>query len=578
MMRLKRPRSVAFVEPECLFERLEERIVLDATVDQVQVDTTNVPEGGQADVNEDSATVVDAHCAAEDAGEATYTLTVDGKPVDTYNSENGDAADIDLATDNFAETGKFTWQPNNLDVGTHAFVITADDGAGDTDDFSFEIVVNNVLPEFDSPFEITFIEDVAGQDFTIQLTQEEQGAQYSFDETDPNVQTLDGWLTLGQDSGILSCTVGEPDDSRVGTYVIDIYVHDGSGSAVGQQYTLIVENAIDFTSANSDTTGEDDPWTYDIQTDAENREGHSMTYWLEGAPSWIDVTDPSSGLLSGTPGVDDVGDTTFTIWARDNVTLEDSSQTFTITVTEENYFYGDTSTSVVEDTELLFDVDTDNERDGGTVEYYFEGGSQVWDGWITIDRDTGVLTANPDNSHVGEYILPIRALSDGTEISEDFTVTVENAQPAFLNVETDVYMTQSSGTQTFDVETDDEGVSPGGGYSIASMVSLGTGLAVDPASVGLVIDADTGIISWDPQNVDVDTYTIVVQFDDGNSPNGTATKEFNLQVTNKVNVFTSQDATTWFEDETNQTFDVNTEEAGDGDITYSLGAGAPPLD
>ena len=173
---LKR-RSVVFVEPINRFEQLEERVVLDATVDNVIVNATPVLDGGSVTVNEDSGpTAVNAHSVSEGDPGASYGLTVDEKPVSQYNAENGSGADVDVTALNFVATGEFTWQPNNTDVGVHTFVITANDGGAGpephTDAHSFGIVVQNtndapVLDNSGSPHLDAIAEDVTNSAGTL---------------------------------------------------------------------------------------------------------------------------------------------------------------------------------------------------------------------------------------------------------------------------------------------------------------------------------------------------------------------------------------------------------------------------
>ena len=216
-------------------------------------------------------------------------------------------------------------------------------------------------------------------------------------------------------------------------------------------------------------------------------------------------------------------------------------------------------------------MQTDTEELGVGVTYSIVDGGSGVTSWLDIDPATGVITGTPDNTKVGVYTFGIHAHSDTQgEANQSFTLTVDNAAPLFLNAQTDIFMTQSSGQQTFDVQNNDEGVpSTLEGYRILSYDGIDYGQLGFPA--WLSIDYKTGIITGNPLNQDVGDHTIQVSFDDGTGkPNSVETMIFNLHVANIANDFTSQDATTWFEDQTGQSFDVQTHEEGDGNITYSL--------
>ena len=85
---LRRP-SVAFIEPTNIFEQLEERIVLDATIVQP----------ADQNVDQDTTLDVDVDAAGEGAEGFFYELEIkegagDFQSLDEYNEGNGDGADI----------------------------------------------------------------------------------------------------------------------------------------------------------------------------------------------------------------------------------------------------------------------------------------------------------------------------------------------------------------------------------------------------------------------------------------------------------------------------------------------------
>ena len=131
MFSFLRKRRIKEIEPINIFEQLEERIVLDATVNQVNVNNHDVAVSNPtANVAVNAAAVVDIHSASEGSG-GTYSLKVDGQDVASYNASHGNSVDVVL--NDFLNTGKFTWTPKTPDLGTHNFEVTSNDGGSGAD-------------------------------------------------------------------------------------------------------------------------------------------------------------------------------------------------------------------------------------------------------------------------------------------------------------------------------------------------------------------------------------------------------------------------------------------------------------
>ncbi len=462
----RRKSSVRVVQPVNIFEQLEDRIVLDATIDPIDNQT----------LDQDETLSVDANAASGDPDEGDtgfqYSLFIDdgsgGSEVDVDKwNDNNDPAAADIAFDSI--TGLITWTPNNLDVlpgsGSYTFIVRSDDGMGDTGQETFLVTVNDLPPLIDTQDNTTFTEDAGVQTFDVNCDDEGKGITYSL--IGPGVPS---GVTIDPTTGVISA---DPDDTLVGFHTFTVRAADAN-DFYDQTFELTVENRMDFDTANN--------------------------------------------------------------------------------------------TSVMEDDALLYDVDTDTETYGITpVEYSLDGAPD----WISIDPDTGVITGNPTNYDVEDspYVFVIHA-DDGSEVvDQTFTLTVTNNPPHFLNVELDFYMTERSGIQTFDVQTDDEGDAPPSGMPGYTLVSLDGGSV--PA--WLSIDSDTGIISGTPVNANVGDYSLVVEFSDGNG--GVEQLTLAVHVANIELFYTSDAATTWTEDVAGQTFNVETSEEGDG-VTYSFAGGA----
>ncbi|AFM23770.1 putative Ig domain-containing protein [Desulfomonile tiedjei] len=453
---------VKFIEPLEVFEQLEERIVLDASIGAIT--DQNVPE----------ASTMNVDVQATDEGETgfTYSLEIDSGsgPQSVADFNAGVGADVSFNQ----STGLISWTPNNHDVGSYTFIVSSNDGgngsAPHTDQQSFQVTVDNIAPVITSVANGTFTEDAGPQVINISADFNLGGAF--------SLSGAPGWLSLttvndGQNA-ILSA---DPGNAETGVHVFSVLADDGHGGVTSQIFTLTVNNTLDFTTADN--------------------------------------------------------------------------------------------ASVVEDTQLLFDVHTDSEQSGKPVTYSLTGAP----GWVSIDPSTGVISGNPDNTLVGSYNFVVNAQSAEGNQSQPFTLTVQNDAPGFLNFETTIHMTENSGNQTFDVQNEDEGISLSAvPYTIVSL---------DGGTVPswLSINQSTGLITANPPLGTVGSHTLVVQFNDGNAPDGVQQQTFTLDIGNIPNEFTSSDATTWTEDVQNQSFNVQTVEEGlpGAGVTYSFDLSDPKV-
>ncbi|MEW6347514.1 MAG: Ig domain-containing protein [Thermodesulfobacteriota bacterium] len=506
MKRLFRRRSVKFVEPPSLFEQLEERVVLDASIG---LTPSTDPVNTTHDAPNDPKTVtVDA--TDPDVNEATagtnYDLTVskNGAPaaaVDTFNTNN-DPKSGDIVFNK--QTGQLSWTPNNLDKGAYLFEFTSHDGTPEASDVkTWNVNVTNPTVEILSAsnqvvtgsLQVTFKE---GASYIAQInsTDTDKGATYTLTDDLGNPENLP-WLSIDSATGLITSTT--PGKSDVGTYNLNVTVNDGEGSDTCP-LIVIVEDYIKFEGSTSFTTAEDVQFIQNLQTDRET-EGKAVMYkLLDGGGNPVDTLDG-----------------------------------------------------------------------------------------LSIDNVTGVIDGNPDNRDVNEagtpYSFIVRATMDdgwGHHVTDQtFTLAVTNAEPLFLHAaNADIVMTESSGVQTVDVQNNDEDFLKQdlGGNWIGGFTSmkLYQGAVEYTPLHPLTWDQQSGVLSWDPMNQDVGTYTLMVTFDDG-SGTATAVKvhDFDLTVKNIPNYYTSGTEGLWIEDKAGQTFDVSTHEEGDGVTYFFKNAGVP---
>ena len=224
-----------------------------------------------------------------------------------------------------------TGTPGNEDVGAHDVTVRVTDSAGASDEKTFTLTVNNV-------------NDAPVFDFT-PPTGLEQDASFSYQLTASDIDADVVSETLSYDavskptnvssSGLVTGTPGNED---VGDHDVTVRVTDSAGATDTKTFTLTVNNTNDapeFTFTAPISTDEDASFSYqltasDIDADVVSE---TLSYDAVSKPVWLNVS--SSGLVTGTPGNEDVGAHDVTVRVTDSAGASDE-KTFTLTVNNVN--------------------------------------------------------------------------------------------------------------------------------------------------------------------------------------------------------------------------------------------------
>ena len=165
----------------------------------------------------------------------------------------------------------------------------------------------------------------------------------SGDSVTLSVQTKPAWLNFNAGTGVLS---GTPNNSHVGSHSIMLRATDSNNAYVEQSFTITVNNVNDaptITSTAVTTVNEDAGYSYTFAaSDADS--GDSVTLSAPTTPSWLSF-NANTGVLSGTPSNNDVGNHSVVLKATDNSGAVDT-QSFTLTVDNVNDAPTITSTAV----------------------------------------------------------------------------------------------------------------------------------------------------------------------------------------------------------------------------------------
>jgi hypothetical protein len=274
-------------------------------------------------VNEDDALGIQLAVSDVDAGDSHVFRIIDSTiGLDLYVSDDGFLSGL----------------PDNENVGDNFFIIEVEDADGLADNRMFNLTVSNTNDApyfFTDPF--TSIPFLTDQDspFSYTLAAADDDLPEYDTLTFSSLYELPDGLSLSSD-GELS---GIPTNNAVGVHDIYVDVTDLAGQTASQWLSLTVNNINDapvLESISNSSTDEDAPFEYqltatDIDMDVVDNE--TLSYEALEKPDWMSVS--LSGLITGTPENDDVGEHAITVKVTDSAGERDN-KTFTLNVNNTN--------------------------------------------------------------------------------------------------------------------------------------------------------------------------------------------------------------------------------------------------
>jgi hypothetical protein len=273
-----------------------------------------------------------------------------------------------------------------------------------------------------------------------------------------------------------------------------------------------VLNAPTIISTPVTTATEGVIYTYDV--DATDADGDTLIYVLTTFPAGMTIEE-NTGIVDWTPSGTQSGDHDVTAEVFDGRGGTDS-QSFTIAV-EEAVNTPPTITSTPPKTAGEGEVYSYHvqafDADGDTLLVFLTEFPES----IVMDSSTGIITWIPSGTDAGTHYITI-VVSDGRGGTDEqsFIVQVEegiNNPPVIISAPP---TTAVQGAQyNYDVQATD----PDGD-------TLTFGLTAGP--IGMVIDANTGLIALMPFQIHIGVQNVTVQVNDGRG--GTATQDFAISV------------------------------------------------
>ncbi|MFN6161464.1 MAG: putative Ig domain-containing protein, partial [Planctomycetota bacterium] len=229
------------------------------------------------------------------------------------------------------------------------------------------------------------------------------------------------------------------------------------------------------------------------QVAATDPDGDSLAYSLTASPTGMSID--SAGLIRWTPSSAQLGSQSFTVQVSDGRTAGTVTKTFQVTVVTEPSnnppaFTTTPKTALVVGNPYVYDANA-SDPDGDTLTFSLVTSPSG----MTIDANTGVVRWTPTSSQVGTHAMTVRVADPrggSAEQSANLNVIATNRQPVISSQPSTQAVKDKP--YAYAVEASD----PDG-----HKLTFSLGAATNASGGGLAIDANTGLLSWNPHTAGV---------------------------------------------------------------------------
>ncbi|HTY10376.1 MAG TPA: putative Ig domain-containing protein [Bacteroidota bacterium] len=246
----------------------------------------------------------------------------------------------------------------------------------------------------------------------------------------------------------------------------------------------------------------------------------TLRYTFIVKPSWLKINN-LSGIIYGTPGAANVGDTTVMIQVR-NGAGRVTTQSYTLTVLQTNHnpkIITAADSTATEDSPYKYRViavDKDTALYGDVIRYRLS----IKPSWLTIDSVAGLVTGLPSGINARDTVVAIQAYDNkGGAGTQQFTLHVVHVNHVPKILSQPVTIAKQDSLYRYRMYATDQD-SALWGDRLTYM------LQVYP--YWLTADSVTGIVSGTPHALNVGDTVVTVQVSDGKG--GTATQSYPLHV------------------------------------------------
>ena len=327
------------------------------------------------------------------------------------------------------ETGILQGTPRNNHVGNFLVNVFVDDGHDGKNTASFRVDVINTPPEI-------ITDDILVAHKNMMYFNDYNSSDDGQGKITWKLNTNAEWLNIDNTTGVLNGTPGLTD---VGDWEIDIIVSDNHGGKTNRSFTL---NVIDLNLPPKIITGNVvTAYTnklYSVQYQAEDPDTPiaNITWELsiDSNAEWLSM-DPETGILSGTPTVDDVG------WYWVNVTALDNeggraftkfkltvllSPNLPPTIIPETLLSDEVTVLVFSNWSHTFQAEDDYPPDGKLIWSLKTNAS-----WLSINSTSGKIFGRPTIEDLGIYWVNVSVIDEEGLINyTNFTLIIKHKNQA----------------------------------------------------------------------------------------------------------------------------------------------------
>ncbi|MBN2829462.1 MAG: tandem-95 repeat protein, partial [Candidatus Cloacimonetes bacterium] len=439
-----------------------------------------------------------------------HAVVTDADPLDTITfGVTGTVPAWLTYTPNLDRTVDFAGIPASSDYGVYDFILTATDGTVNiSQDIHINVYEDNATPQFTSA----------------PVTQVDQDVVYTYNitATDANdwatliisAPVLPAWLTFADNGNGTALLTGTPTNDEVGVHNVQLSLTDNITAPVLQNFTITVNNindtpvvilALDDMAVDEDFT----PFSIDLTLHFSDPDNDALVYSVVSTAGEV-ITQINTTNLLVSPVANWYGSTTITVTASDQITRNQVSDAFVLTINPINdlpVFTTTNDTLATVDENYTYQAIVSDLDSTDSISFSIIGSLPAWLTFTDNADRTADFSGTPVSLDYGMYDFTLRA-TDGT---------VNINQQIHINVWEDNYLPQFDSTPILTATEDelyhyDIAVSDANAWNTLNITTVAL-----PGWLTLAYTAgeETAILSGTPTNDEVGDWNVTLQLDDG---------------------------------------------------------------
>ncbi len=318
--------------------------------------------------------------------------------------------------------GTLVWTPSNAQVGTNPVAVRVTDTTGLSTTQAFEIQVVDI----NDPPSIVSSPGLAAN--------EGETYSYAIQATDPDgdASGLTFQLGLGVSNMAIDASTGllewTPFENQLGAFDVLVRVYDAGGLFDEQAFTIEVSNVPDapiIVSLPPTAVLQEGDYRYPVivqDPDVDEQFGFS----LDSRPDGMTI-DPRTGVVTWTPGPEQVGTATVGVRVEDRDGLS-ASQDFELVVVDSSdppRIVSTPITSATQGSGYTYDVESEDPDPGDVGRFSLDRAPAE----MVIDESSGVITWTPTADQVAPQTVTVRV----TDVGDLFDTQTFEIQVADVN-------------------------------------------------------------------------------------------------------------------------------------------------